>query len=281
MTRVFAEAFDDARKVNRFPRELCMIADDYQEDRTPERAAIEIKYDGLRCIAADDLMTRQGGPFDAASHLWKGIEELRRRIGPDYVIDGEFIAGTFEQTLSAFRRGSAPEGMLMVFDAVPLPAYKGYEVSSPLIDRRALLDDAFSVKKGLHDLGIGLVQQSRGHDADTIALSAGTAWDQGEEGIVVKDLDSPYVRKLTPYWQKVKRTETLNVVATGNVVVGPAGMIRSIVVRDNCGMAVTIGTGFKKSHTADDFQSGALLVMKHNGRTASGAYKSPRLLRFA
>lgn len=274
----FAEAFTIAQKINRSPRELCMLCTHYDPAKMPARAGIEIKADGIRLISPPGIMqTREGVPFDAASHLWFGIEELRRRLGGDYVIDGEFVAGTIEETNAAFRRGTAPGAFLTVFDAVPMAAYLGRETSSPLHVRRELLVAAFGDRERLRPAGLVLTDQGVGYDAETAELAAGAAWQHGLEGVVVKDLDSPYVRTKSPFWMKIKRKEIDLVTITG-VGWNPDGTVARLVGllgRDK----VTIGTGWKKTATVGDFPAGTVIEVQHLGRTPRGALKSSRFLR--
>lgn len=281
MITQFADAFMEARKINgRAPRELAMRPADWNADLCPARAAVEIKHDGIGFVWTDgDAMSLEGVPFDAASHRLLAVQALERHLGGRMMMQGEFVepVGGVEAANASFRRGTSTTGILMLWDAVPLDVWNGFQASSPLHVRRQLLEAAFQHMP--RDCGVYLTRQAQGFDVEGIEMAAGAAWAGGEEGIVVKDLDSPYVRARSPYWMRIKRTETVDVPIQS--IIEGAGLLRSIICTFE-GRPITVPVGFSDSQrrTPALFAPGRIVEVKHNGRTKGGYLKSPRFIRF-
>lgn len=275
----------DTTKPNRTARELCMRPVDYDEKLLPPPGdtGVEMKHDGIRALwrQATGVRTLEGGDFHAASHLVSGLAAIAEELGGDVVLDGEYMqpAG-FEATLADFRRGRGT-GIILLWDAVPGAVYDGRQPSLPLRERRALLETAIArVTAAKRHAGVGLSRMSIGYDAEGIELSAGVVWQDGYEGIVVKDLRSGYVRVRSDAWMRLKRTATADV-RVKSIELREGTAILSAVVADYQGCDVRIGVGFSERERArpGDFRPGTLIEVKHLGETSRGSLKSATFLR--
>lgn len=283
---------DDARMIDGAfaAPELCLAVEDYDKALHPRRAFEEVKLDGIRCLhIGGALYTREATPFHAASHCLPVLHDLQSAYGEPMFFDGEYVEeGGFEPTLAAFRR-KVGQGVLWLFDAVPLREWKSGRPSRERLENRKeqMIDMARRVQGNQH---VGMV----GHNlvqADQVAPRAEELWGAGYEGLVVKDANSHYVRKRSSDWMKLKQVHTTDLVVVdviGGVVAG----------RETCKALLVRGKAFKGapprptrlSHgiagqAADrlwqmrDQVRGGLVEVEHNGWTGAGNLRSPRFLR--
>lgn len=277
-----AEAYSEAQATNRKASRLTMHPRDYDPALLPHpsRTAIEIKMDGIgltwgllpgRCI------TNEGVDMGCADHLVPGLMELERRMGGRMFFHGEYFASTFSETLSSFRTGRHT-GAVWVHDAVPRNVWDGSAPSSPLHVRRALLAEAI---KGMEKQGIYLMRQVAGHiGEDAIEDMAGVVWEDGGEGVVIKDMDSPYIRADTPYWMRLKRGATIDLpILHANI--NEDGTVRSFAVQvpDGKRCNVPVQAPEMKARPTE-FRTGRMVEINHLGRTDAGSLRSPSFGRF-
>lgn len=269
---------DEAARINSRANLIGQKPADYDPARLPENAAVEIKYDGIGlCYVAGAIQTLEGVPMACASHLQRGLDELAGAFGQPMFFQGEYVeAGGFEKALSAFASGRG-QGCVFIFDAVPIPAWDGLELSISLRDRRALLEEAFAVAKP--GAGVGLAKHAQGFDRERVELAAGAAWEGGEEGIVVKDLDGPFVRAKDPSWMKIKRVLTVDV-PVQSIMLGAGGQIEKIIVTYGGKPVAVPHIPSALRRRVDEFWAGRLVEIKHLGETKNGYLKSPVFLRF-
>lgn len=282
-----AEAFADGAKRNRRASELMMQPKPYNAALlpAPERTAVELKHDGLAFLWVErEALTRAGVPFDCSSHLLPAVDDLERILGGNYVLQGEFVEPAGVEAASAsFVRGSSRTGILYIFDAVPLQAWIGAEHSPSLEQRRRLLEAAFQIfrEKWGDKCGVYLGRIAVGFDQEGVELAAGEAWADGGEGIVVKDLDSPYVRDKSHFWMKVKRVQSVDVPVQAVALEADGKTLRNLIVTfDGRPVKVPVGFSDDQRRNAGDFPCGRLVEIAHNGVTRAGMLKSPRFVRF-
>lgn len=279
-----ARAFSSAMRANRYPRELCMQPIPWDAAKLAGRVAIEPKYDGFRVIGAmAELQTREGVPVACCEHLIPGLRKLSQVLfGLQTVFDAEYVhPDGVNAAIGDFRRARG-EGGLFVFDAVPLDVWLGRAESEPLAMRRRRLETG---RKLIEGTGVYLATHAvlDAPDDESVEIAAGVAWDQGLEGIVVKDLDSPYVRAASPAWMKLKRVETIDS-QVFDVDVDSDGRLRALHV--NAGTVerpkhVRLARGFSNAERELNRSHwiGAIVEWKHYGETEKGAFKSATYLR--
>jgi hypothetical protein len=274
--------FDEARRTNERATSIGMTPTDYVAAQVPQHAAIELKYNGI-CLCWNDAVgasTLEGVPMPCASHLNPGFAAMQKAAGVRMFFQAEYVVpGGLEATSSAFQRG-VPTGFAVVFEAVPLAVWQGQEHSLRLIQRRRVLEELHAIAS---PSDIGLALHAEGYDAEGVELAAGAAWEGGEEGIIVKNLMSPFVRGRSRFWMKVKRQETVDAPIHSVRTVGeaPFALLHSFEVLVE-GKVVKIGRGWPTKLIAQpgEFRVGRMVEFKHNGRTASGAFMSASFLRF-
>jgi ATP-dependent DNA ligase len=197
--------------------ELCTLIETYRPDLMQvNRSVAEVKLDGLRCLyIAGQLVTREGSPFEAASHCLPFIERLEIEMGEPMFFDGEYVEdGGLEATESAFRSRKGA-GVLWLFDAVPFSQWQyGAPSRDPLLVRKEKLLAAFR-RTGLHrdESTVGFINHATVIGPADVEAYAQSLWAQGYEGLVIKDTCTRYQRKRTSDWMKVKaRTKSEMVV---------------------------------------------------------------------
>ena len=273
----------EAMHTNAFARSLTMQPVDWNPDALADSVIVELKYDGIPMLFSEGLgVTREAVPFDSTRPKWAALQALERALGEPHAFHGEYIcAGGFEATLADFRSG-AGKGALMLFDAIPLDAYMGRRRCPPLRQRKAALERQIRGSSTMRDAEIGFVQSMpfEGAARDGIEEVAGIAWDHGHEGLVVKDADSPYVRAASPYWMRIKRTETVDLPILEAHVLD--GRLAFVIVEPSPGVRLRVAVGFSERQRAApaDFRVGRMIEIKHLGRTSRGSLRSASFLRF-
>lgn len=279
--------FAEAMRINRRATELVMLPQDYRDDRLPDRCVTQIKWDGIHALYRPDnahSVTREGVDMLCADHLRPGLSAiaatLRAMFGSEHVIVGEYVnVDGFEATLGDFKRGRGT-GCLQAFDAVPVAAYEGREASPPLLHRLQRLQRAAHRVGRDAAGGVGLCKSAiwEGPAREAILPMMPQLWAQGLEGIVVKDADSPYVRAASPYWQRIKQRQTIDLPVVS--IDAPGGRLKALVVRHGA-TDVRVGVGFSERQRAApaDFRVGMIVELRHLGQTAGGSLRSPAFLR--
>jgi len=274
----FVTARDRCRRSDE-PSMQC-VAYDPARLPAPAETAVEIKYDGLDLSwVSGEALTRGLASMACTAHLSASFHALERAYGCKMMFHGQYMhKGGLECAISAWQSGAA-EGYAVIFDAVPLLAWHGHEMSPPLKVRRELLESAMSLVQ-TDDFQIS--RYAVGFSQEAVELAAQAAWDEGLEGIVVKDIHAPYVRGESSYWQKVKRRETLDLPIV-DVVQGQGPWLHEIVCREDDKL-VRVYPGFTDDQRANlwrDHVSGALNLIglyaeiKFTGRSRAGRVCSP------
>lgn len=211
------------------PVELCQLAGRWAGILPEGGAMAELKVDGWRCLyfpgidRARGLWTRGGMPVNGASHILSRLVEIEEALGGAHMIDGEFqVGGTLADTKSHQERGwkLGDAGTFFAFDAVPLADWQRGRCDTPLHERKASLmraidatapsADAWEWAAGSYGAGHGadpvqIVADTWVFDASDVEAEARLVWNEGLEGLMLKDAAAPYVRARSNAWLKVKR----------------------------------------------------------------------------
>lgn len=212
------------------PTELCMLAGRWNGVMPdPAGAMVERKHDGFRCLffpglnGRPGLWTRGGMPMPGTSHILARLLEVEAAIGAPHMIDGEFVVdGTLVATKAHYDRGwrQGDAGVFHAFDAVPMEDWRRGWCDMPLHRRKAELARAIATTApdaAQWEWRAG--SRGAGHGVDAVELVADTwaftaadaeaeghsAWAAGQEGVMIKRADAPYVRARSHGWLKVKR----------------------------------------------------------------------------
>lgn len=272
-----------ARLVNCMASHIGMTPCDYDAERVPKFAAVEIKYNGI-CMCWTPTRgptTLEGVTMACASHLSADFEDMQRALGEptffqaEYVVPGANGQDDLGRTAGALNSGQ-PTGFAIVFEAVPMKVWDGAEQSSSLYTRRRFLAEAHAIAQPRL---VGLAQHAQGFDAEGIELAAGIAWADGLEGLIVKDLEAPFVRRRDRAWMKVKRQQSVDLPIHA-VMRNEDGTVMKIICM-RAGQPIAVPHGFARYRDQpDEFRLGRIVEIAHDGVTAGGYLLSPRFRRF-
>lgn len=236
--------------------ELAMQPVDWTDDiAAPISSAVQLKADGIRALYIDGrLVTREGVPLDCAAHCLGGLKRLEERLGEPMFLDGEYVeeAG-FAATQSAFRRRKG-QGVLWLFDAVPLIEWLADRCEQPLIERldrlRRAIPHAESRFVGMLDYWVMSPAEAR--------AKAEELWALGYEGIVAKRVGSVYTRRRSDHWLRLKREFTVDcrIVET---------RAKSVVAESRTGLRMTAPWRFSRPP-----QLGEIVEVRANPITGGG-----------
>ncbi len=174
----------------------------------------EIKYDGYRMIgeinhSKTKLFSRNHKDYSAKfPHICQELEKSRHSA----ILDGEIIyvdetgKSSFQRLASSIRRKSSQSIVYMVFD---LLAFDGVDYRDfPLKERRKKLKDY------LKELSSDVVLYSKEIKGDGQQIFE-NAQELSLEGIVAKDIHSPYFGKRSGNWVKIKCRQSEEFVVLG------------------------------------------------------------------
>jgi DNA ligase-1 len=254
----------------------CQLAKDSEGEEPTGTKAIEVKLDGMRVLTvvypnkdADDLtiiktnglsQVEQFSRNGKELHNFKTILDEIAKVGYIFnepmVLDGEVMSASFQDLMKQAHRKrdvDTKDAILHLFDIITLKDFKAGKSKVKLCERRQKIENFFTAMgdKLTHVelLGQEIV------DMDTVKGKArfreinADAIARGFEGIMIKDLDSPYECKRTDSWMKMKPfiEVSLNIVAfeegTGKNV-GKLGAFVCEGVDAGKLIRVNVGSGF-------------------------------------
>lgn len=204
------------------PASLCQLAGNWG-GKANRGDLIETKHDGWRFLWINEKpFTRNGTPYRGVKHIEKALSVLKKQFDCSMVFDGEFVVGSGINTLaqtkahqeSGWKAGN--DGVLHIFDALPLDEWKYAEGSMALRARKERLKGAFGGiwnEPEAWELGwtdgtncpIRLVDHVDAANEYTVERVAKDVWARGGEGVVTKDANAPYRRNRNQTWLKLRR----------------------------------------------------------------------------
>jgi DNA ligase-1 len=285
---------------------------------------LEPKLDGVRAlftvIPSDFGVTvvcysRNGKIFENFSHIedqicenfvnivraCNGVDQGRSLID-GFVLDGEVIGNTFQELMRQARRktdAQADDSVFNIFDIIPLQDFRRGHWNAQLCKRIALLDAIrpvvdYNDMPNVELLPHIMVDLDTAAGKDQLERYAKDNVNAGFEGIMIKELQAPYVCKRSTDWMKWKPTLTVDLEVVGveegtGRNLGRLGALVCHGVDDGKEITVNVGSGFSDVDR-DDYWTNRNLVI---GRTAEvlcdvitqnqdGTYslRFPRFVRF-
>jgi len=284
---------------------------------------LEPKLDGVRAlfmlIPGEDgevttiCFSRNGKQFDNFGHIEEqlcksfvkiiracnGVDQGRSLVN-GYVLDGEVIGNTFQELMRQARRKSdvqAEDSVFNIFDIVPLEDFRRGHWNAQLSKRIALLDAMRPVVDNMPNVELLphiMVDLDTAAGKDQLERYAQDNVKAGFEGIMIKEMNAPYVCKRSTDWMKWKPVITvdLEVIGIEEGTGRNAGRLGALVcngVDDGKEITVNVGSGFSDADRDSYWRDSNFII----GRTAEilcdvitqnqdGTYslRFPRFVRF-
>ena len=279
---------------------------------------LEPKLDGVRVllmvIPSDfgDVTTicfsRNGKQFDNFGHIEEQVRENWIKIARGhqnalingFVLDGEVIGNTFQELMRQARRKTdvqADDSVFNVFDIIPLSDFREGHWNAQLRKRIDILEHIRHVVDTMPNVELLphiMVDLDTAAGKDQLERYAKDNVNAGFEGIMIKELEAPYICKRSTDWMKWKPTLTVDLEVVGveegtGRNLGRLGALVCHGVDDGKEITVNVGSGFSDADR-DDYWTNRNLVI---GRTAEvlcdvitmnmdGTYslRFPRFVRF-
>ena len=297
----------------KIPVFTCQLAQDSSDQPKKLRGhrRLEVKLDGVRVLAVVQgmsvtLYSRNGKVFENFPQIAEHIEEYRkafqygRGTGGRFVLDGEIVGESFQKLMKqAHRKSDArTDGMVYhVFDILPLDALEEGHWNVQQHKRIEWLNYARTMlpEDGCVQIMPGMdvdLDTAEGHDI--MRRFAEASVEQGYEGIMIKDLEAPYLCKRGDSWMKWKPTISvdLEIVGFEEGTGRNAGRLGAIICEgDDNGrrVRVNVGSGFSDSNR-DEYWSSRTELLGHlvevqadavtQNQDGSYSLRFPRFLRF-
>jgi len=279
---------------------------------------LEPKLDGVRVllmvIPSDfgDVTTicfsRNGKQFDNFGHIEEQVRENWIKIARGhqnalingFVLDGEVIGNTFQELMRQARRKDnvqADDSVFNIFDIIPLSDFREGHWNSQLRKRIDILEHIRHVVDTMPNVELLphiMVDLDTAAGKDQLMRYAKDNVNAGFEGIMIKELEAPYICKRSTDWMKWKPTLTVDLEVVGveegtGRNLGRLGALVCHGVDDGKEITVNVGSGFSDVDR-DDYYTNRNLVI---GRTCEvlcdvitqnqdGTYslRFPRFVRF-
>jgi DNA ligase-1 len=295
-------------KKNAVPVFECMLAHDgaNHEAKVTGKKLLEPKLDGVRVLTVINAhdrtviqYTRNGKVLENFGHITNAILEHIDLFDRSWVIDGEMVSSSFQALMKQVHRKDdvqAGDARLMAFDILPLSEFqKGKSAlgqkrrsallrgMKPVLDKVGKIDIIEQIEVDL-DSYVGELQFKE-YNKDAIA--------KGFEGIMIKDLDAPYVCKRHVAWLKQKPFIEVSLTIVGiepgtGKNEGKMGAAICEGEEDGKFIRVNVGSGWTDDQRAeiDDSVIGQVLEVRADAITRSQdsedvySLRFPRALRF-
>ena len=297
----------------------CQLANN--SEGRPEMKGIkrlEPKLDGVRVllmvipsefsVVTTICFSRNGKQFDNFGHIEEQVRENWIKIARGhqnalingFVLDGEVIGNTFQELMRQARRKDnvqADDSVFNIFDIIPLSEFREGHWNAQLRKRIDILEHIRHVVDTMPNVELLphiMVDLDTAAGKDQLERYAKDNVNAGFEGIMIKELEAPYICKRSTDWMKWKPTLTVDLEVVGveegtGRNLGRLGALVCHGVDDGKEITVNVGSGFSDADR-DDYYTNRNLVI---GRTAEvlcdvitqnqdGTYslRFPRFVRF-
>ena len=205
---------------------------------------LEPKLDGVRALFTVYLsdfnettvmcFSRNGKVFENFTHIEEQIREnwlkmvratnsvdQGRSLGDGFVLDGEVIGHTFQELMRQARRKDnvqAEDSVFNIFDIIPLQDFRRGHWNTQLKKRIDLLDAMRPVIENMPNVELLphiMVDLDTAAGKDQLERYAKDNVNAGFEGIMIKEMNAPYICKRSTDWMKWKPTITVDLEVIG------------------------------------------------------------------
>lgn len=235
---------------------------------------LEPKLDGVRMllmvIPADDgevttiCFSRNGKQFENFGHIEEQVRDnwvkMVRKAGTSnlsmgFVLDGEVVGNSFQELMRQARRKTdvqAEDSVYNVFDILPLSAFREGHWNAQLEKRIKILDDmcpVFDEMASLELLPHIMVDLDTAAGKDQLDRYAQDNVKAGFEGIMIKELQAPYICKRSTDWMKWKPVCDYDLTVVGieegtGKHEGRMGALVCCGIDDGKEISVNVGSGY-------------------------------------
>ena len=254
---------------------------------------LEPKLDGVRVLltvihndfgeVVTTCFSRNGKIFDNFTHIeeqvssnfTKLVRSIKNRWGgafdEGFVLDGEVVGKSFNDLMKQARRKSdvqALDSVFSVFDIIPLADFRRGHWNTQLHKRVEILDNmrsAFDEMPNVELLPHIMVDLDTAAGRDQLNRYANDQVNSGFEGIMIKDLETPYECRRNTSWLKWKPVITVDLEVvdveegTGKNV-GRLGALVCSGVDDGRTITVNVGSGFSDEQRVDIWSNRTMVV---------------------
>ena len=190
------------------------------DDNIEYPVRVEPKLDGLRCVAVKQngevtMFTRNGTVLETLPRIKAALEAAP---WDDFVLDSEVLGADWNESASvvmSHKKGKDDSNMVLhVFDAMHFDEWHNQVAESPMKDRVELVKELVGQlpKDAPVKQVMGLTVVS---EAELMKFYS-ESMEAGYEGIMLKDLDSPYLFKRSDNIRKMKPVATYEGVIVGH-----------------------------------------------------------------
>ena len=189
------------------------------EDEVVYPVRVEPKLDGLRCVAVKrdgevTMFTRNGNVLETLPRIKSALEKAPWN---DFVLDGEALGADWNESASvvmSHKKGKDDSNMIFhVFDALHFSDWRDQRNDLELKDRVDLVAELVG------QVASPVVVQVPGrlvNNKEELLDAYMADTDAGYEGIMLKDLDAPYLFKRSSNIRKLKPIKTFEGIIIGN-----------------------------------------------------------------
>lgn len=253
-------------------------------ENRPEMKSIkrlEPKLDGVRVlmtvIPSDDQVSvisysRNGKVFENFTDIENQITQhfsaligktnIAKQLSAGFVLDGEVTGNTFQELMRQARRKEnvqANDSVFNIFDIIPLEDFRNGLYRKPLSYRIEILESMRSVIEQMPNVTLLthiMVDMDTAAGKDQFNRYCKDMVNAGFEGVMIKDIHSPYEAKRNTFWLKYKPVHDydLTVIGLEEGTGKNAGRLGALVCEgfeDGKHITVNVGSGF----TDDDRDS--------------------------
>ena len=239
---------------------------------------LEPKLDGVRVLlmvipgASEGVTTicfsRNGKLFENFQHIeeqvrnnWtkmvracNGVDQGRSLID-GFVLDGEVIGNTFQELMRQARRKDnvqADDSVFNIFDIIPLSDFREGHWNAQLRKRIALLDAMRPVVDTMTNVELLphiMVDLDTAAGKDQFNRYCRDMVEAGFEGVMVKELEAPYICKRSTDWMKYKPVYDYDLVVIGmeegtGKNIGRMGALVCEGMEEGKHIVVNVGSGY-------------------------------------
>lgn len=278
---------------------------------------LEPKLDGVRVIMMVQIQdidniyvtsfSRNGKAFDNFGHIEKQVADyasqfmyLSAGLSGGYILDGEVVGNSFQELMRQARRKEnvqAEDSVFHIFDILPIEDFNRGYWNAQLHKRIAILEKVRTIIDRMPNVELLdhiMVDLDYAEGHDQLNRYAKDMVNLGYEGIMIKDVDAPYVCKRSTDWMKWKPTITvdLTVIAVEQGTGRNSERLGALVCEgedDGKHITVNVGSGYSDEDREEYWSNQDAVI----GRTAEvlcdavtqnrdGTYslRFPRFVRF-